>query len=266
MAHTPLSLVRESLRFYEQMIQTDKHAHFAWTKDRHRFTQQKASAFFVGVMLDQGQKAERAWEGGKDLVSKHFRDHANVWEAIRKTSDQDIKSICTKGFNGKSYASVHATNKFPKWLSEAAKAMEGTYQDDPRKLWNVKADNVTAIYDRFIKFKGIGDALAKMAQFILVRNYGVAGGQLSQASMSIKPDILVRRVLFRTGTSTDEALAPSICTIELLPTDRPADVDAAIWTIGRVFCLKTNPKCLSCPLNAKCTFALDQPRGAASHF
>jgi endonuclease III len=256
--HSSATLVRDALRFYERMIRTEEHAHFAWSESRRRFTPQGASAFLIGVMLDQGQKAERAWAGGHHLVREHFQDQSTVWEAIRKTSSDDVHRVCTTGFNGKSYASVYATNKFPKWLTAAAFLVEAEYQDDPRRIWNVKPSGVNLIYDRLVEFKGIGDALAKMAQFILVRNHGVAGGQVNQANMSIKPDILVRRVLFRTGTSGSEALAHSICTIEALPTSRPADVDAALWTIGRDYCLVTNPKCKLCPLRSRCTFAGEQ--------
>ena len=78
--------------------------------------------------------------------------------------------------------------------------------ETPRKIWSVKPHEVNLIYDRFVEFDGIGDALAKMAQFALVRNNGVAGGKTNQAKMSVKPDLLVQRVLFRTGITQGEKL------------------------------------------------------------
>jgi len=56
--------------------------------------------------------------------------------------------------------------------------MQKEYDDDPRNIWAVRVDQVQAIYEKFLAFDGIGDALAKMAQFILVRNYGIAGGKV----------------------------------------------------------------------------------------
>ena len=104
------------------------------------------------------------------------------------------------------------------------------------------------------EFDGIGDALAKMAQFILVRNYGVAGGQDSQHLMSIKPDILVQRVLFRYGLSPKKTAKTVADTVDKLGLDSPADFDAAVWIIGREYCSNTEPDCSGCPLNKLCKY------------
>ena len=41
-----------------------------WSDKKRRFTKRKANEFFVGVMLDQRQEADRAWEAGKSLLSQ----------------------------------------------------------------------------------------------------------------------------------------------------------------------------------------------------
>lgn len=64
----------------------------------------------------------------------------------------------------------------------AVEKIMGYYEGDVRNIWRVKHTEVYKIYDRFKEFDGIGDALAKMAQFILVRNYGIAGGKYSDTS------------------------------------------------------------------------------------
>lgn len=57
------------------------------------------------------------------------------------------------------------------------------YESDVGNIWNyVRPEDVHVIYDRFLEFSGIGDALARMAQFILVREYGIAGGAKNIAS------------------------------------------------------------------------------------
>ena len=134
--------------------------------------------FFVGVLLDQGQKAKRAWDGANHFVSSHFQSQNSFWAGIRAANDRELRNVGRTGYDGKSYASVCCVNKFPAWLRSAANRMQKEYDDDPRNIWAVRVDQVQAIYEKFLAFDGIGDALAKMAQFILVRNYGIAGGKV----------------------------------------------------------------------------------------
>ena len=83
---------------------------------------------------------------------------------------------------------------FPKNLKSAAIKIVEEYESDARNVWNgIDMENVDQIYWRFMEFEGIGDALAKMAQFILVRDYGIAGGNRSKKYLSVKPDVHVRR-------------------------------------------------------------------------
>lgn len=246
------NFVEATLKYYEELCTSQNQFNFNWSPNRKRFTLSEANALFVGIMLDQGQKAERAWDGGRHLVANHFQGNSGFWENIARSRTNTIKKICITGHNGKSYASVFCTNKFPLWLQSAAHRMLEKYDGDPRNIWNVPPEQVCKIYDRFLEFDGIGDALAKMAQFILVRNYGVAGGQSNQSKMSVKPDILVRRVLARSGISSSENLKPSLEALAELKLDRPADFDAAIWYIGRNFCLKSQRQCTMCPIDAVC--------------
>jgi endonuclease III len=205
-------------------------------------------------MLDQGQLAERAWNGGEHFVENQFTGRRGFWKEILAAHPQTVKSICTSGYEGKSYASVYCTNKFPGWLRSAAQKMLDTYQGDPRTIWAVAPENVSLIYDRFLGFDGIGDALAKMAQFILVRNFRVAGGKKNQSKMSVKPDVLVRRVLARTGITKSDALPHVLTSLNELKLSRPADFDASLWVVGRKFCSKTDPNCSECPLQPVCEY------------
>lgn len=242
------------LNYYAKLKDKNEYDWVKWSDKRKRFTEDSANAFFIGVMLDQGQVAERAWNGGKHLVKNHFTNASNFWEGIAKTPPRTIKEICQKGYDGNSYASVFCFNKFPRWLHSASIKMLHDYNGDPRNIWNVKGEDVELIYSRFKEFDGIGDALSKMAQFILVRNYGVAGGIKNRHKMSVKPDELVRRVLFRTGISASNRIRDSLTAIERLRLLSPADFDAAAWIIGREYCLKTNPKCSLCPILKSCKY------------
>ena len=171
-----------------------------WSCRRRRFTEKKANAFFVGVMLDLKQGTERAWEAGQYMVENYFYDIGDFWQEISVTHFSTIKKICREGYDGQPFALGVKINTFPKNLKSAAKKIVGEYESDVRNVWNnVDAEHVDEIYSRFEEFEGIGDALAKMAQFILVRDYGIAGGKKSKKYLSVKPDTHLQRVLFRLG-------------------------------------------------------------------
>lgn len=243
------------MAYYSVLNKGNDHGDFRWSRVRRRFTLQKANAFFLGVMLDQGQLAERAWEGGAHFVENHFKGRRGFWGEILHAHPQTVRRICTSGYDETSYGIRYCRNKFPQWLRAAADRMLEKYQGDPRNIWTVAPENVNLIYDRFLEFDGIGDALAKMAQFILVRNYQVAGGKKNQSRMSVKPDVLVRRVLARTGITESERLNDVLNTLGELKLGRPADFDASLWVVGREFCLNTNPNCNECPLQNECVYA-----------
>jgi endonuclease III len=248
------SSVTQILNFYMKLEGNREYEWVKWSKVRKRFTIKDANAFFIGVMLDQGQTAERAWDGGDHMVDNYFRNKRNFWNSVATTHRSTIKKICQKGYDGTSYASVFCFNKFPVWLRSASDKMLTDYNGDPRNIWNVTSENVNEIYTRFKQFDGIGDALSKMAQFILVRNYGIAGGIENRSKMSVKPDELVRRVLFRSGISASNKISESIEAIENLHLSSPADFDAAAWIIGREYCLKNKPMCYSCPISKSCEY------------
>jgi endonuclease III len=242
------------LNFYKMLEKDPDYSWVKWSKIRRRFTEKSANAFFMGVMLDQGQTAERAWDGGEHMVDNFFKKKRNFWKSVSTTHFATVKKICQTGYDGTSYASVFCFKKFPNRLRNASEKILIDYDGDPRNIWNVTSKNVKEIYNRLVEFDGIGDALAKMAQFILVRNYGVAGGIDNRSNMSVKPDELVRRVLFRTGISPSNKIPDSINAIKSLRLPSPADFDAAAWTIGREYCLKTNPECHSCPILRSCQY------------
>lgn len=244
---------QQIINFYKKLEKDEMYSWVKWVKKRKRFTRDRANKFFVGVMLDQGQLAERAWEAGEYLVDNYFRKGNNFWEQILDEHHAKIKSICKTGFNGKAFALGFKVNKFPMWLRYAAKKILDEYNSDVRNIWNIASvEAVDTIYDNFIDFKGIGDGLAKMAQFILVREYGVAGGYDNRSKMKAKPDILLRRVTYRTGISQSEKTKDVISSIDNLGLESQADFDAAAWTIGREFCFKTGSDCGQCPIEKSC--------------
>ena len=224
-----------------------------WSRKRKRFSKDKANKFFLGVMLDQMQPADRAWDAAKHLVKTYFNETDNFWSEIGNTHLASIRRICQTGYNGQSFALNVVANSFPDRLKLAAKKIVSEYDSDVRNIWNgVDKRNVDDIYQRFKAFEGIGDALAKMAQFILVRDYGVAGGRYSKRFMSVKPDVHLQRVMFRLGMCDEESPASVVAITSALKLSSPADFDWAVWRIGQLHCHASNPECCDCPLEEVC--------------
>ena len=224
-----------------------------WSSTRRRFSERKANEFFVGVMLDQGQDADRAWDAGKYMVENYFSGTEDFWCGVAKTHHSTIGKICRTGYLGKAFALGVKVNVFPKNLKAAANKIVDEYGSDVRNIWNnIGKKDVDKIYFRFKEFDGIGDALAKMAQFILVRSYGIAGGKESKKYMSVKPDIHLQRVLFRLGIAERQTAASVASGADRLKLSSPADFDWAVWDIGRSYCHSNAPDCSNCPLDEVC--------------
>ena len=243
------------MEHYESLQGRDEGAR--WRK-RRRMSDHEANAFFVGVMLDQGQDLDRAWDAGRHFCSR-FDSESNLWNQVASTPLGSLRRISRVGFDegADSYwqgaYACRNVNKFPNWIKASAKLILEKYDGDARKIWNgTKAKDVGELYDRFHEFPGIGDALAKMAQFILVRSYGVGGGEKNKARMRVKPDVHVRRVAYRIGLTTQMRPKPVADEIEALGLDSPADFDWAVLDIGRNFCKRTLPLCGECPIVPTC--------------
>ena len=240
--------VRIIMQFYQGRRDAPK-----WSNKRRRFDEIRANKFFIGVLLDQLQSADRAWEGANYLVENYFTETEDFWSEVSGTHLSTIKNICRRGYDGNAFALGVRVNTFPKQLKAAAKKIVSDYDADVRNIWNnVGKEDVDLIYIRFKEFEGIGDALAKMAQFILVRSNGVAGGRKSKKYMSVKPDVHLQRVLFRLGISESETPGSVIENTDSLNLRSPADFDWTVWKIGQLYCHASDPDCMGCPLSSVC--------------
>ena len=246
--------VNAVMSYYRQIRRRQEYEWVKFTDYRHRFHMTKANEFFIGVMFDQLGNADRAWEGAKHFVATHFNQTDNFWNEIRDSRHAKLNRICQKGFYGKTYAVRYASSKFPTWLRTNARIMTDKYNSDPRNIW--KNAGVDEIRNRLERFSGISVALSRMATNLLVRNYGVAGGQQVRSQLFLKPDILLKRVMYRVGFIENENERAVLEAERIMKQDRilrsPADFDAAIWVIGREYCYPDNPDCENCPINHVC--------------
>lgn len=225
---------------------------------------QEGRRVFVGVLFDQQQSADRAWDAGVHLVRNHFQggDADDFWVIVSQTSIAKIKSIMSTGFGVRMHRGTNNLdwtgpyhryhNNMSKYLKRNAEIVLDQHNGDVRNIWRrVSSKDVDLIYERFLEFVGIGPALAKMAQFILVRDFGIAGGVDSKRFMRVKPDVHVRRVAERLGLVSKGT--PCVVTRELdaLGLESQADVDLVLFRVGQRYCHRT-PNCKVCPLTDTC--------------
>lgn len=255
-----INKIEAIMNFYYELSENDDYQWLRWNDHPQEMTIDDANKYFIGVMLDQGQKASRAWAGGKHFVEHYFSDSCNFWQEIVDLGINKLIPICQYGYNGKSYAVRQSFRNFPYWLLRNALIMVEEFEADPRNIWNIGNNNLYIIYNNFKRFSGIGDALAKMASFILVRKYGIAGGIENRHCLSVKPDLHVCKVMHRMGISKSEKISDVLRSIDDLNLQSPADFDAAVWVIGTEYCKKTNPSCQDCPTNNVCNYWFNRIR------
>ena len=132
------------------------------------------------------------------MAREHFQN-GDFWEDMPRTRIDTLRRIARTGFDGKAY--FRFPRELAKNLKRAAEIITERYDGDARKIWNVDAEHVDKIYDRLREFRGIGDALAKMGQFALVRDVaaveGLAADRLGGSGGGSGPMTLTRRTMGR---------------------------------------------------------------------
>lgn len=230
----------------------------------------EAVRFFVGIMLDQRQPADRAWDAAHEFARKakgRRWSPRTVWQRIAEMNIHEIRDFCQFEDDGKwqgSYAGINR-RKFEGygrkrgWLRENAQRIidEYEYVDN---IWNndLPEDNegkLLEIHKRLSAFGGIGKNLANMAVFSLIREHGYAGGRKSRGLLKIKFDTHVQRVVDRAIISGNPQLGPAKRYVEKVLNgggilESPADFDYATFRIGKDFCQYDD--CGHCPIQGSC--------------
>lgn len=254
-----------------------------WATENNVPTGLEACSFFLGVMLDQMQRAERAWEGGRELAQKlkneyapsqrvHFQD---IWYSLSRirinneNSFNRLKEFCSFDEGGEYsgyYAGVNC-NDFPKWLVNNAKIIANQYDGVVENIWGGgddlyideicadTADKHSNLEKKFMEFDGIGENLAHMAVFILVRDRGLCREKGVEKCLKIKLDTHVKTVLERTILCSHPEVGTLRDVINTLNSDldSPANFDNALFTIGKNFCFSDKePLCKFCPIKDVC--------------
>jgi endonuclease III len=233
-------LVKEMLAYAKETYDTDEVYEFTGPNE-----------FLLGVIFDRGMKWEIAWKGGKYFNKKHgdLKNPAAVWHKIIKMQGEELEKEILTGNKGKAFHRFW--RKFAEGLPEAAKHILENYDGDPSMIWKYQKDP-RVVEQRLDDIPMIGQALAKMAVRILVKDYGFIGGIKNKKYLDIKADVHVTRVFKRSGLVTKDATAEDIVLSarKLHPSD-PSMMDIA-WYIGKDWCNKRRPKCKACVIGDYC--------------
>lgn len=209
-------------------------------QEANRFVFTDRFAFLVGVICDQGIKAERAW-----AAPYHLRHRLGHWDLDRIAAEHGRvrEAVAQKP------ALVHMTNKVPKWIVSAAQQVLNYYDGAAAKIWANEPPAARVIH-RLQAFDGIGQKKSAMAVELLARILGVSFTDFEGSEIAY--DVHVRRVFLRSGLVARDDLGEMVQAARKLHPQHPGLLDFPAWDIGRTWCRPTNPDCQACPIAAAC--------------
>lgn len=198
-------------------------------------------AFFIGVILDQSQKAERVWTTPFELMNR--LGHLDVFK-IAQMTDQEIQGVFERSPKLHRYWKIMALR-----VRDACKLIIRKYDGDVKNIWN-DTPRTDDLQRRFDEFDGIGQKKASMATNILVRDFNVP--VRDRKGVDVSNDIHVRRVFMRTGLVENGTESEIIQIARELNPEYPGELDFPAWDVGRRWCHPTSTNCSNCPINESC--------------
>jgi uncharacterized HhH-GPD family protein len=241
--------ISRSLILYSEQLKKlhiDKEKDFTPNLKANKLILNNPLAYLFAVILDQGIKAERAWE--LPYVLKQRLGYFEV-KKIAQISDSKIISV----FNEK--PKLH---RFPKTMAlrikKASALVIERYGGKAENIWN-DCPGSADLHRRFEEFNGIGQKKASMAVNILVKDFGIE--VKDKRGIDISYDIHIRRVLLRTGLAEKDEMKHIVNTARALNPEYPGILDGPCWRIGRTYCHPTSPDCKRCPIEKVCGKKMD---------
>ena len=197
-------------------------------------------AFLLGVIFDEGIKAERAWAA--PYLLRQRLGHLDPYR-MRNEPAQVREAIAQR-------PTLHRyINLMAEAVVRAAARVCDDYDGDTSQIWRT-GSTAEQVDERLRAFHRIGQKKAAMAVEILVNRYRVPLRDLSGTDIAY--DIHIRRVLLRTGiVGVDEPQEMIEAARRLYP-ERPGLLDLPVWSIGRTWCRPETPDCAGCPLDDVC--------------
>lgn len=220
---------------------TSKTKQFTPNLEADRLIKNNYLAFLFAVILDQGIKAEKAWE--KPYFLSQRLGHLDLYK-IAAMSDSEIMDI---------FEQKPKLHRFPKVMAvrikKACQIILKKYDGKVENIWNdnPRTDDLQRRFDEFV---GIGQKKASMATNILARDFCIP--VKDKKGIDVLYDIHVRKVFLRSGLVDKDELDLIVEIARELSPDYPGALDLPAWIIGREYCSNNTPQCQACPINQAC--------------
>lgn len=221
------------------------------SREADEFLKSDPFAFLVGVIFDQGIRAERAWAAPLELYKRlgHLDPRRMAFDAA-----------AVAHAIGQRPALHRLVGKVPLWVVSAADRVMRHYGGDASRIWS---DQPTAreLGRRLLEFEGIGEKKAAMAVMILERDLHWI--VLDMTGSDVSYDVHLRRVFLRACLADPDDQQAMIEAARRLHPERPGDLDWPAWEIGRRWCRPVMPLCPECVLTAVCPKRIDRAASVA---
>jgi endonuclease III len=224
-----------------QKTQVEKPKDFTPDEKANALILSNPLAYLFAVILDQGIKAERAWE-----IPYILKQRLGTIDIHKLALISDKKII--SAFN-----QLPKLHRFPKTMAlrikKASQLVIDRYSGKAENIWNDTPSSFE-LHHRFEEFAGIGQKKASMATNILVKDFNIK--VKDKRGIDISYDIHIRRVLLRTGLIESDTMETVVNTARALNPEYPGIIDGPCWRIGRMYCHPTLPSCNRCPIEKVC--------------
>jgi uncharacterized HhH-GPD family protein len=197
-------------------------------------------AFLLGVLLDEGMPAERAWVG--PYLLKQRVGHLEPLRLRRES--RSVRSAVNLQPKIHRYIDIMSDA-----IVQAADRVCTVYDGDASRIW-APGSTAAEVDARFREFHKIGPKKAAMAVEILISHFGV--DLADHGGTNVAYDVHVRRVFLRTGLVQHDSFAEITAAGRRLNPDRPGLLDLPTWLIGRRWCDSQRPDCPECPITGVC--------------
>jgi len=199
-------------------------------------------AFCAAVCLDRGTKADIIW-----TIPYWIQQRVGHFDPQRfyKLSLEEIREL------------FDALPKKPRYINAApitfqdiTRIVVEQFSGDAEAIW--KDRKASEVKETFLSVYGVGNGIANLALILIESAYGVTFSDLDHTQMDIKPDVHTTLVLYRLGVAPRIEQGAAIRAARILNPSYPAQVDTALWFIGREFCHPSNPDCFHCRMHDIC--------------
>jgi len=198
-------------------------------------------AFVLGVVCDQGVKAETAW--ALPHLLKARLGHLDP-DRIGQMTKQELAAVLARP------SALHRfPNKMADYVLAACEKVVKAYAGDASRIW-IGCSSSSEIARRFDEFRGIDQKKSSMAVNILVRDLGVQVADPENIDVSY--DVHVRRVFLRSGVVDRDSQEEVVAAGRELHPEYPGALDLPAWYAGRNWCHPASPDCGGCPLSSAC--------------